>query len=79
MHAGGSDFNIAIQSVTFSEEVPSINIPVEIIDDSIFENIFETFTISLSTEVPRVVLMDNKAAVTIRDNDSKNSVCKLMC
>ena len=72
MHAGGSDFNVVIQSVTFNETVQSIDIPVEIIDDNIFENIFETFTLCLSTDVPRVILMNNKTVVTIRDNDSKN-------
>ena len=62
--------------MTFSERRQSIDIPVEIIDDNIFENILETFTLCLSTDVPRVILMNNKAVVTIIDNDSKISVCK---
>ena len=56
--------------MTFSEGVSSVEIPIEIVNDNEFENAIETFTVSLSTEVPRLVLL-NEAVVTIRDDDSK--------
>ena len=68
---GGSDYNIEIESVTFSEGMTSVDIPINIIDDQEYENITETFTVSLSTEVPRVQLLGD-AVVTIQDNDSKS-------
>lgn len=68
----GSDFNIDIRSVTFSEQEQHIVIPIEIVDDNVFENIIENFTLTLSTDVPHVLLV-NRAVVNIRDNDSKNN------
>ena len=68
---GGSDYNIESHSVTFSKGNTSVDIPISIIDDQEFENITETFTVSLSTEVPRLQLL-GEAVVTITDNDSKN-------
>ena len=57
----------------------SVNISINILDDDEFENITETFTISLSTEVPRLEFLNN-ATITITDNDSKNIQCMMnMC
>ena len=65
--------------MTFSERVSSIDIPISIIDDQEFENITETFTVSLSTEVhvPGLKLRGD-TVVTIQDDDSK-TVLIIMC
>ena len=49
----------------------SVDIPINIIDDDEFENMTETFTVVLTTDVPGVELRDD-AVMTIRDNDSKS-------
>ena len=60
--------------MTFREGEISVNIPINIIDDQEFENITETFTVVLSTEVPGLKLLDD-AVMTITDNDSKSIQC----
>ena len=61
-------------NVTFIKGMSSVIIPINILDDDMFENITETFTVALSTEVDRVEFLDN-AIITITDNDSENMLC----
>ena len=51
------------------------NIMIGILDDSIYENCQETFSVVLSTEDDRVRLAERIATVTIEDNDGKEVSC----
>ena len=46
----------------------SVAVPITIIDDDLFEPLFESFTISLSTDISNL-MSDNVATVTIEDDD----------
>lgn len=59
------------QQLTFSENATMLMIPIEILDDDLFEASFETFTITLSTEVAGLHLSPYAVNVTIEDNDSE--------
>ena len=48
----------------------SVPVPIAIIDDDLFEPLFESFTVALSTDIPNLML-GNNATVTIEDDDSE--------
>ena len=62
------DFTATQITVTFSPQETVAQAQVPIKDDSIVENT-EHFTAKLSTNVPNVLIGDDTATVTIRDND----------
>ena len=76
IYTAGLDFVIE-ETLTFSQDVASVAVPITIIDDDLFEPLFESFTVALSTDIPNLML-DNYATVTIEDDDSELqcSLCK---
>ena len=65
------DFNISCGYLTFGPNVTTQVILVEIIDDELFEEELENFTVALSTSVLRLQLDPYLVSVTIEDTDSK--------
>ena len=68
----GSDFvGIIGRQLTFGPAVSSITVPVDIIDDLLLEELIESFSASLGSVVPRLVLLPDEATVDITDNEGK--------
>ena len=70
----GLDFvGIIGRQLTFGPAVSSIAVPVDIIDDDLLEELIESFSASLTSDVPRLELSPDKVMVNIIDdeNDSK--------
>ena len=67
---------ISGKHLTFGPNVSSFIVPVEIIDDNLFEEEFENFTVNLqlSTDVTQLLLNVTSAVVTIIDRDSEFTV-----
>ena len=74
--AGSSDFvgNSGHQLV-FSQTTRSMMIQIRIIDDNLLEDVIESFNVSLTSDVPRLELLPNKAVVRIIDDEND---CKCM-
>ena len=67
----GSDFiGISGQQLTFGPAVSSITVPVDILDNDPLEVMIESFSASLTSDVPRLVLSPDEVTVDIIDNES---------
>ena len=55
----------------------SVEVSITIIDDDLFEPLFESFTVALSTDIPDL-LLDNNATVTIEDDDCELQIYAIM-
>ena len=69
----GSDFIIE-NHLTLGQGVRSVTVPIEILNDELFESLFETFSVTLSSDVNRLHIDNHEAFVTIIDDDCE---CKL--
>ena len=67
---GGQDFVFDIGTVVIPEGETSGTISVEILDDSLFDNGDETFTIKLSEPDGAQLGSDDEAEITIHDNET---------
>ena len=70
------DFTAVVgQQLFFDPNSTSHVVPVEIIDDDNFEKQTESFSATLSTDVPQLQLNTESAIVNITDNDSESDTC----
>ena len=69
----GSDFIIE-NHLTLGQDVKSVTVPIEILNDELFESLFETFSVTLSSDVNRLQIGNGEVVVTIIDDDCE---CKL--
>ena len=75
-HIDGSDYSGLTATYTFDSIISTIDVPVPIIDDSIFE-LTELFSASLAfpgAPIPRVSLAPDFAEVTILDDDGQHYI-----
>ena len=73
-HIDGSDYNGLTALYTFNSIISTIDVPVPITGDNIFE-LTELFSASLAfpgAPIPRVVLAPDSAEVTILDDDGQH-------
>lgn len=65
--------NISDLQITFGPNTSSLValVYVEIIDDDLFEEEIESFSVALSTQVPRLQLDTGSVTINITDTDSK--------
>ena len=71
-----SDFTIESHSqhLTLGQDVRFLTVPIEILNDDLFESSYENFTVTLSSDVNRLHIDNHEAFVTIIDDDCE---CKL--
>ena len=69
----GSDFIIEShnQHLTLGQGVRSVTVPMEILNDELFESSFENFIATLYSDVNRLQIDNHEAFVTIIDDDCK--------
>ena len=69
------DFN-SESHLTLGQGLRSVTVPIEILNDELFESSFETFSVTLSSDVNRLQIHvgNSEAVVTIIDDDCE---CKL--
>ena len=67
----GSDFIVEShsQQLTLGPGVRSHAVPIEILNDELFESSFENFTLTLSSDVNNLQIENDEAFVTIMDED----------
>ena len=72
-HVGGLDYvDVLNQQLTFGPSVSSHTVHVQILDDDSLEEDIESFTATLSTNIPTLQCGDQLATVNISDNESES-------
>ena len=70
-----SDYTAVASPLTFPATTSSddvmLCINVSIADDSVFEDASETFTLTVNTTFPRVILLNDSTTITIIDNEGQ--------
>ena len=72
---GGADFDgVSNQQLIFSPTVSTLPVRVNILNDNVLEQLTERFTAILSSEVPRLTLLPDKAIVDIFKDDRELNI-----